>query len=490
MKIKIKDINGNWVWYDTETKQTTSAEVQQGTIRNNAVKSVGADTSTKKGRVMAAHNQAQSYNRRQHKVHNYADQTTRLKQKQQTVSVDKHGEPTINQTDYTPNVEAPMIPYTPLEELYIGTKALDLPFKIGTRAATYGLAKYGSQAGLDAAQSWARNKILSGVFDRQSQKLAIPQTTTLQYLTQKFTPITVSPNEEGALTFFQRNPSKISAAERMGIPKGERNQPVNITQNFLKFTGGNGHPMTPAIPRTQAQLELYGMLKSAGVDMSKIDISDINKALKLREDALIQSGKSFSYQQPVTTNSEIIYSIDNGVKTGYIDLRKPFQDGSIFSKEAWEAYISNPRKQGLGVGMVENSSQIHPELYNKQYKGIQERLTNSAIDVAKEQGYKGVVSGEALLSPEKTIKMYPKYKYKTLLDNNGRYHWQNHNPEMTEQLGPVYMLEKPTFKTITKSQIFDPRIIDNNGNMKINWGKGATLFNSFTLPLTLYYGTK
>ena len=134
MKIKIKDINGNWVWYDTETKQTTSAEVQQGTIRNNAVKSVGADTSTKKGRVMAAHNQTQSYNRRQHKVHNYADQTTRLKQKQQTVSVDKHGEPTINQTDYTPNVESPMIPYTPLEELYIGTKALDLPFKVAGKA--------------------------------------------------------------------------------------------------------------------------------------------------------------------------------------------------------------------------------------------------------------------------------------------------------------------------------------------------------------------
>ena len=134
MKIKIKDINGNWVWYDTETKQTTYAEVQQGTIRNNAVKSVGADTSTKKGRVMAAHNQAQSYNRRQHKVHNYADQTTRLKQKQQTVSVDKYGEPTINQTDYTPNVESPMIPYTPLEELYIGTKALDLPFKVAGKA--------------------------------------------------------------------------------------------------------------------------------------------------------------------------------------------------------------------------------------------------------------------------------------------------------------------------------------------------------------------
>lgn len=60
---------------------------------------------------------------------------------------------------------------------------------------------------------------------------------------------------------------------------------------------------------------------------------------------------------------------------------------------------------------------------------------------------------------------------------------------MSEQSGPVYMLEKPTYKTITKSQIFDPRIIDKNGKMKINWGKGATLFNSIALPLTLYYGT-
>ena len=267
------------------------------------------------------------------------------------------------------------------------------------------------------------------------------------------------------------------------------NTTSNITDNFLKFTGGNGKPLQPAVPRTQAQIELYARLKDAGVDMSKISIKDINKALQLREQQLIQSGKSFSYQQPVTNNSEIIYSIDNGVKTGYIDLRKPFQDGSMFSPEAWEAYINNPRKQGLGIGMVENSTQTHPELYNTPIKGIQERLTNSAIDVSKQQGYKGVVSGETLLSPEKTTRLYPKYKYKRLLDQNGRYHWENHNPEMSEQSGPVYMLEKPTYKTITKSQIFDPRIIDKNGKMKINWGKGATLFNSVALPLTLYYGT-
>lgn len=490
MKIKIKDINGNWVWYDTETKQTTSAEVQQGTIRNNAVKSVGADTSTKRGRVMAAHNQTQSYNRRQYKVHNYADQTTRLKQKQQTVSIDKQWEPTINQTDYTPNVEAPMIPYTPLEEMYIGTKILDLPFKFGNKAVQYGLGRYGSKFGWNEAQQSARNKILSDVFDRQSQKLIIPQTTTLQYLTQKFNPIT-TPNEEGALTFFQRKPSKISSAERMGIPKGERNQQQNdITSRFLKFVNGDGNPITPAMPRTQAELELYGYLKGAGIDMDKISLKDIRTALKLREQELMSSGKSFSYQQPVTSRAEIIHSVDNGAKTGYISLVKPFQSGENFNQEMWEQYISNPRKHGLGISMVENSTQVHPEQYNEIQHGIQERLTNSAIDVAKQQGYEGVVSGEALLSPEKTIKMYPKYKHKRLLDENGRYHWQDHNPGMAEQNGPVYMLEQPTYETITKSQVFNPRIIDKNGKMKINWGKGATLFNSIASPLTLYYATK
>ena len=185
-----------------------------------------------------------------------------------------------------------------------------------------------------------------------------------------------------------------------------------------------------------------------------------------------------------------LHSVDNGSKTGYISLVKPFQSGENFNQEAWEQYISNPRKHGLGVSMVENSTQIHPEQYNEIQHGIQERLTNSAIDVAKQQEYEGVVSGEVLLSPERTIKMYPKYKYKRLLDENGRYHWENHNPEMLEQSGSVYMLEKPTYETITKSQIFDPRIIDRNGKMKINWSKGATLFNSIASPLTLYYATK
>lgn len=259
----------------------------------------------------------------------------------------------------------------------------------------------------------------------------------------------------------------------------------DVTSNFLKFTGGNGKPQSPAIPRTQAQIEMYGMLKKAGVDMNKIGIEDINKALQLREEALLSSGKSFSYQQPVTPTSEIIYSIDDGVKTGFIDLRKPFLTNDRgFASDVWESYKNNPRKKGLGVGMVENYTQTVPNKYSRIIKGIQERLTNSAIDVAKQQGYEGVVSGETLLSPERTVKMYPKYKHKRVIDQNGRYHWQNHNPGMSEQPGPVYMLKEPTYSTITKSQVFDPRIINKKGKMKINWKKGRTLFNSIAIPTT------
>lgn len=94
-------------------------------------------------------------------------------------------------------------------------------------------------------------------------------------------------------------------------------------------------------------------------------------------------------------------------------MRKPelFNNGR-FDDKAWEVYSNNPKNKGLRVGMIENMSKTTPNAYSRTYKGIQERLTNSAIDVAHQQGYEGVVSGEVLLSPEKTTHMYPKYRSK------------------------------------------------------------------------------
>jgi hypothetical protein len=37
--------------------------------------------------------------------------------------------------------------------------------------------------------------------------------------------------------------------------------------------------------------------------------------------------------------------------------------------------------------------------------------------------------------------MYKKYKYKKILDYNGKYNWQNHNVNLQQQPGPVYLIE-------------------------------------------------
>lgn len=262
------------------------------------------------------------------------------------------------------------------------------------------------------------------------------------------------------------------------------NSNKNITQRFLKFVGSDGKPKSKAIPKTQLQQDMYNMLEKNGVDMSKIDIKDIDKALELREKTLFSSGKRFSYQQPVTHNTQLIQDIDNGIEVGYIDLRNPYLiNTKNFSDEVWKIYSSNPRNKGLRIGMVENTAKT--KKLGKIYNGEQERLTNSAIQVAKQQGYDGVISGESLLSPEKTVNMYKKYKYKKILDYNGKYNWQNHNINLQQQLGPVYLIEQPSYKTIVKSKVFDPKIIDQNGKMKINWKKGASMFSTYSIPITI-----
>lgn len=73
-------------------------------------------------------------------------------------------------------------------------------------------------------------------------------------------------------------------------------------------------------------------------------------------------------------------------------------------------------------------------------KGIQERMTNSAIQVNKSLNGKGIISGE-------TSKMYPKYKDKKLLGNFGE--WNKHNPNMQNvDNGPVYLPNSNKINTI------------------------------------------
>ena len=65
--------------------------------------------------------------------------------------------------------------------------------------------------------------------------------TTLQYneALQEFIPVSTKAKEpyiSTSLRFFERKPSKISKAERAGIPKGERNQPLPSFRSELDWT--------------------------------------------------------------------------------------------------------------------------------------------------------------------------------------------------------------------------------------------------------------
>ena len=121
--IRSKDINGNLGWLNIKTNQFRYTYPQQGTIQQNTVKSVGFRPHVKSDKIKATHIMANSYNLKQHKVHNYMDTTQKLQQRQQTTIVDKYGNPHNIQTDYTPKDEAPM-EITGPEKWYVEIEAI------------------------------------------------------------------------------------------------------------------------------------------------------------------------------------------------------------------------------------------------------------------------------------------------------------------------------------------------------------------------------
>ena len=158
--IRSKDINGNWGWLNIKTNQFRYTYPQQGTIQQNTVKSIGFRPHVKSDKIKAAHIMANSYNLKQHKVHNYMDTTQKLQQRQQTTTVDKQGNPHNIQTDYTPKDEAPM-EITGPEKWYVEMEAI--PGKAINAGAKYLFKRLGNNISKDIVSkevSTAANKLV------------------------------------------------------------------------------------------------------------------------------------------------------------------------------------------------------------------------------------------------------------------------------------------------------------------------------------------
>lgn len=142
---------------------------------------------------------------------------------------------------------------------------------------------------------------------------------------------------------------------------------------------------------------------------------------------------------------------------------------------------------------VSNNPNIHK---------VEERGLNSAIQFANQTGLNGVISGKQLLSAPKTYKVWEHIPEKEIISNRGMHQNANMIPEdapmrfITEAeemvgdskeslyypFGSIYRLKKPSsLETKTKSTIFDPTIIDNNGKMRIDWND-PNIFKAIGIP--------
>ena len=181
------DINGNKGWLNIKTNQFRTTHPQQGIIQQNTEKSVGFRPHVKQDRIKATVKVKNSYNSRQYIPHNHSDETIKLKQKHQDVTVDRNGNPHIVQKNFTPRDEAPMKIDGP-ENLVIETAAIPIaPIK-------FGVAELAGRFGSGLLQNWGRKTVLEDAFKSAVDK-GLTDTAESQVAKQAIKEITPKYNE-------------------------------------------------------------------------------------------------------------------------------------------------------------------------------------------------------------------------------------------------------------------------------------------------------
>lgn len=104
---------------------------------------------------------------------------------------------------------------------------------------------------------------------------------------------------------------------------------------------------------------------------------------------------------------------------------------------------------------------------------------------------KGIRSGDKLISPEITYKIWKKYPDKELIGNIGEHVFNKgrdviHSGKMkTISDGPVYRLTKPSYNIPTKHEnIFHPDVINSNGTIRVPFWKNPDIYK-ITVPFVL-----
>lgn len=174
---------------------------------------------------------------------------------------------------------------------------------------------------------------------------------------------------------------------------------------------------------------------------------DLKNLLAARNNTIMQSlpnNRSVVINTSPDIGSELRGTLYNGRnEIGYIDYSFPFD------------------KPYARPDMVKNTSE-------SQHK-VAEDLYNSVIAYIQQQGGKGLVSGETLLSPEYTLATLKHYPSKMKGTSVGTWKWKTG----TTENNPTYLLEQVSARGVqpTKSaNSFHPSLISNSGQINFpNW---------------------
>lgn len=359
-----------------------------------------------------------------------------------------------------------------------------------------------------------RNYILKAEQERKKQK-----TIAKQYLTSV---PSISNIMKGLEALYNSSPfvttaSTVNPHVITGMAPTEATpigNPLNsTTSNFLKWIG---KPLDKTrrvkLPEEYIQritsmsreqrAELMAqerMLKEAGIDMSKIDAGDILDAYDKRMALLSENlPERYTLVRPIGSNGYSLF--DNVVESNGI-------------RTVGKTDIYGDADNSFHIGYIQNLTRFD----KNKIGGVQERGLNSAINVAKSKGMEGVISGEQYQNAPLQLHVIEKFTDRIPLYGRGYYsnvkavqdykkannikpslfeeeryvdtveEMMKASPDvntyLTDPNAPAFLLKDGSMAVPTKSILFNPQTINNEGQMIIDWNnpyifkKGGQLKN-------------
>ena len=284
--------------------------------------------------------------------------------------------------------------------------------------------------------------------------------------------LSLSPNNVYPL---HKEPPTISWSEAINNP----------TNNLLKWLGRptNYRPKVSLLDTNgragitgSAEEKLMNIFDLKGIDLSRLSMDDLAEAIRLRE-------------KEITSSAPERYTI---AKADNTDLPRYTLLDYYGDNKVGRTIVQFEDDGNVHIGMTRNLSQGTETPVHQ----VEERGLNSSINLANTFGGEGVVSGKQYLSASRQYPVVQKFRDRVVIGNTGDHNNLNMNsswlhieqiPEMSTmrkmlsmrragsnypavaQNMPIWLLKKPTFLTQTKSNLFDPAIIDSSGKMNIEW---------------------